>query len=177
MVRIMESNNNKPLQQKTFNKNVAITTGSTPATMGPLKQKTFKQQGTGSKIQHNIIKKQKNKTHNMLANISKTKYIRGLAYVVWIVVFGVLNFSVLYKFDFRISTGVDWVYLIVMLAMSVPTGLYYFINELEKRDGYILKYLVATIVGICGNFLGLLFSLIGCLVVYVVLGIVKWFVG
>ena len=66
---------------------------------------------------------------------------------------------------------------IVMLVMSVSAGVYYFVNELEKRDGYILKYIVAVIIGICGNFAGLLFSLIGCLIVYVASGIIKWFVG
>ena len=173
----MESNSNKTLQQKTFNKKTHEKVHTNPKTNVSLTQKTFKQQGEGGKVKKNTTYKKKNRLQNILVNVSKTRYKHYLVYLVWIVIFGVLNFEILYKWDFRVSTGADWVYLIVMLGISIYTGLSYFINELEKRDGYILKYLVATIIGICGNFLGLLVSVIGCGVIYVIFGIVKWFVG
>ena len=158
----METNNNKPLQQKTFNKTNSGIVSSNKAIVNnkPLQQKTFNNRGTNNKTKHVKLNKTLQKQKKLFGNVSTAKYVRGLMCAAWIVILGILNYSILYKLDFRVRTGMDWVYLIVMLVMSVSAGVYYFVNELEKRDGYILKYIVAVIIGICGNFAGLLFSLI-----------------
>lgn len=49
----MESNSNKTLQQKTFNKKTHEKVHTNPKTNVSLTQKTFKQQGAGGKVKKN----------------------------------------------------------------------------------------------------------------------------
>lgn len=162
----MEKSDNNSLQQKTFsNKQKVISNNISKITPK-----------SGSKLSKNP-----NGTHpknnSVIHNMSMLKVINTVICIVWVVGFSLINYIVLYKVGYRTYSTMDWVYLIIMLLIGTFTGLICFLNKLKKGGGYILKYIVAGIWGMCGNFGGLLFSLTVGLIIYLVIQVIKWFTG
>ena len=72
----METNNNKPLQQKTFNKANSGIVRSNKAMVNnkPLQQKTFNNRGTNNKTKHIKINRYKNKRNYLVMYQQQNMY-------------------------------------------------------------------------------------------------------
>ena len=84
---------------------------------------------------------------------------------------------ILKSIGFEPDGVLDIIELVVMVLVGAISGIGYFINEFENREGYILRFLISLILGFIGDLFGLGAAFIICLIIYLIVAFVGWFFG
>ncbi len=89
----------------------------------------------------------------------------------------IINYLILKSIGFEPDGVLDIIELVVMVLVGAISGIGYFINEFENREGYILRFLISLILGFIGDLFGLGAAFIICLIIYLIVAFVGWFFG